>query len=85
MIRTHAFQSYRKMRAYMQAKKRNVLLKQQIVKVLRCSKSYIRSNQNCEVLAPLIPRDVLPAATAFRAYSICTSLPDGENVVREKL
>ncbi len=40
----------------------------------------------CMVMhAPLIPREVLPAATAFKAYSICTSLPDGENVVSEKL
>ncbi len=36
-------------------------------------------------LAPLIPREVLPAATALSAYSICTSFPDGEKVVREKL
>jgi hypothetical protein len=31
-----------------------------------------------------MPSDVLPAATALRAYSICTSLPDGLNVVSEK-
>jgi len=30
----------------------------------------------------LIPRDVAPAFTAFRAYSICTNLPLGLNVVR---
>jgi hypothetical protein len=30
-----------------------------------------------------MPSDVLPAATALRAYSICTSLPDGLNVVSE--
>jgi hypothetical protein len=30
-----------------------------------------------------IPRLVAPAATAFRAYSICTSLPLGLNVVSE--
>jgi len=35
--------------------------------------------------APLMPSDVLPAATALSAYSICTSLPDGEKVVSEKL
>jgi len=34
---------------------------------------------------PLMPSDVLPAATALSAYSICTSLPDGEKVVSEKL
>lgn len=32
----------------------------------------------------LIPRDVVPAATALRAYSIWTSLPLGLKVVREK-
>ena len=34
--------------------------------------------------SPLIPNDVLPAFTAFSAYSICTNLPDGLKVVREK-
>lgn len=32
----------------------------------------------------LIPKEVLPAATALRAYSICTSLPLGLKVVNEK-
>ena len=32
----------------------------------------------------LMPSDVAPAATALRAYSICTSFPLGLNVVREK-
>jgi hypothetical protein len=32
-----------------------------------------------------MPSEVLPAATALRAYSIWTSLPDGEKVVSEKL
>jgi hypothetical protein len=31
-----------------------------------------------------IPSDVAPAATAFSAYSICTSFPLGEKVVKEK-
>ena len=31
-----------------------------------------------------MPSDVTPWFTAFRAYSICTSFPLGENVVREK-
>ena len=31
----------------------------------------------------MTPRDVAPLATALSAYSICTSLPDGEKVVRE--
>jgi hypothetical protein len=31
----------------------------------------------------LIPKEVDPAATALRAYSICTSFPLGLNVVRE--
>lgn len=35
--------------------------------------------------APRTPSDVLPACTAARAYSICSSLPDGLKVVREKL
>jgi hypothetical protein len=30
-----------------------------------------------------MPNDVAPAATAFKAYSICTSLPLGLKVVRE--
>jgi len=34
---------------------------------------------------PLIPRLVVPLATAARACSIWTSLPDGENVVSENL
>lgn len=33
---------------------------------------------------PLIPKLVTPWFTALRAYSICTSLPLGEKVVREK-
>ena len=33
----------------------------------------------------MIPTDGAPEATAIRAYSICTSLPEGEKVVREKL
>jgi hypothetical protein len=33
----------------------------------------------------LMPREVAPACTAFRAYSICTSFPLGEKVVKEKL
>jgi hypothetical protein len=32
----------------------------------------------------LMPSDVAPAPTAFSAYSICTSLPDGLKVVRLK-
>ena len=32
---------------------------------------------------PFIPSDVTPWLTALRAYSICTSLPLGENVVSE--
>ena len=32
-----------------------------------------------------IPSDVLPLATAFKAYSICSNLPVRENVVKEKL
>ena len=32
----------------------------------------------------LMPNEVLPAATALRAYSICTSLPLGLKVVKEK-
>eukprot|EP00962_Isochrysis_galbana_P038846 scaffold13854_cov140-Isochrysis_galbana.AAC.4 len=35
--------------------------------------------------APLTPSEVLPVATALSAYSICTSLPDGEKVVKLKL
>ena len=35
--------------------------------------------------APLMPSEVLPAFTALSAYSIWTSLPDGEKVVSEKL
>ena len=34
---------------------------------------------------PLIPSEVLPFPTALSAYSICKSLPDGLNVVKEKL
>eukprot|EP00965_Chrysotila_dentata_P203015 6181471-Pleurochrysis_carterae.AAC.5 len=34
---------------------------------------------------PFTPSDVLPVATALRAYSICTSFPEGLNVVSEKL
>jgi len=38
-------------------------------------------NMVCEALIytdiPLIPTDGAPAATADRAYSICTSLPEG--------
>jgi len=30
-----------------------------------------------------MPSEVVPPATAARACSICTSLPDGEKVVRE--
>ena len=33
----------------------------------------------------LMPSDVAPAPTAFSAYSICTSLPDGLKVVKLKL
>ena len=33
----------------------------------------------------LTPSEVAPAETAFSAYSICTSLPEGLKVVREKL
>jgi len=40
---------------------------------------------NTTPLDALIPRDVAPEFTACRAYSIWTSLPDGENVVKEKL
>jgi hypothetical protein len=32
---------------------------------------------------PLIPIEVTPALTALRAYSIWTSFPEGEKVVRE--
>jgi hypothetical protein len=32
----------------------------------------------------LTPSDVAPEETALSAYSICTSLPDGEKVVSEK-
>jgi hypothetical protein len=32
-----------------------------------------------------MPSEVLPAFTALSAYSIWTSLPDGEKVVSEKL
>lgn len=35
-------------------------------------------------LVALIPIAVTPWLTAFRAYSICTSLPLGEKVVSEK-
>lgn len=35
--------------------------------------------------SPLIPRQVAPELTAARACSICTSLPEGEKVVSEKL
>jgi hypothetical protein len=35
--------------------------------------------------SPLIPRLVVPCPTAARACSICTSFPEGEKVVREKL
>lgn len=35
-------------------------------------------------LVALIPREIAPAETAFRAYSIWTSLPLGLKVVREK-
>lgn len=38
-----------------------------------------------EVSLPLIPNDVVPPATAAKACSICTSFPEGEKVVREKL
>lgn len=31
-----------------------------------------------------MPSEVAPAATAVSAYSICSSLPDGEKVVSEK-
>ncbi len=34
-------------------------------------------------LVALMPNDVVPADTAFNAYSICTSLPLGLKVVRE--
>ena len=65
----------------------------------RCSRRHARRNSwDCETLkaweehrvnvaddrATLIPRDIAPAA-ALRAYSICTSFPEGENVVNEKL
>ena len=33
----------------------------------------------------LMPSDVAPAPTAFSAYSICTSFPDGLKVVKLKL
>jgi hypothetical protein len=46
--------------------------------------STIKTSQE-KINPPLIPREVLPAATALSAYSICTSFPDGEKVVREKL
>ena len=36
-------------------------------------------------LDALIPSDVAPCETAASACSICTSLPDGENVVNENL
>lgn len=32
-----------------------------------------------------MPREVVPPATAASACSICTSFPEGEKVVREKL
>ena len=35
-------------------------------------------------LVALMPSEVAPASTAFSAYSICTSLPLGLNVVSEK-
>lgn len=41
-----------------------------------------RSNEP-ESQHTLIPREVAPAATAVSAYSICSSFPEGENVVRE--
>uniref|UniRef100_A0A6B0UGL8 Putative secreted protein n=1 Tax=Ixodes ricinus TaxID=34613 RepID=A0A6B0UGL8_IXORI len=36
-------------------------------------------------LDALMPTEGAPAATAASAYSICTNLPEGLNVVREKL
>ena len=44
----------------------------------------LRSVAMTTPLEALIPRDVAPAFTAFRAYSICTSFPLGEKVVSEK-
>ena len=38
----------------------------------------------CSKCAPLIPTDKAPVATAWRAYSICTSLPDGLEMESEK-
>ena len=32
---------------------------------------------NISKLVPLIPTDAAPAATAAKAYSICTSFPEG--------
>jgi len=32
-----------------------------------------------------MPTDAAPAATAAKAYSICTSFPEGLKVVNEKL
>lgn len=42
--------------------------------------SYMARNHN----SPLMPKDVVPPATAARACSIWTSFPEGEKVVREK-
>lgn len=49
--------------------------------------SMITLNNKAEVYKcykPLMPRAVEPEATACRAYSICTSFPEGLNVVKEK-
>lgn len=63
---------------------------------LRPNKPFSRSPQSADRAAPssrhqatrnspLMPRLVVPCPTAANACSICTSLPDGEKVVSEKL
>jgi len=44
-----------------------------------------RKKNNERKEKPLIPTEVEPCDTAFKAYSICTSFPDGLKVVSEKL
>jgi hypothetical protein len=44
-----------------------------------------RKKYNFYLILPLMPTLVTPPETAFNAYSICTSFPEGEKVVSEKL
>lgn len=55
-----------------------------VAAIKECQKKE-REKYNFYLILPLMPTLVTPPETAFNAYSICTSFPEGEKVVSEKL